>query len=157
LVTAAMATADAVERERAARMDAESANASKDEFLAIVSHELRTPLHAILGWLQVLDRAGSNAQHVRRAVQVIRRNAESQSTLIDDLRDLAGIEQGKLALEMDRVRLDHIVRDAVESQRETASAGGISLELHTDVHAEVLGDPVRLQQAVSNLLVNSMK
>ncbi len=157
LVIAAMATADAVERERAARLDAESANASKDEFLAIVSHELRTPLHAILGWLQVLDRAGSNADHVRRAVQVIRRNAESQSTLIDDLLDLARIEQGKLALEMDRVRLDHIVRDAVESQREAAAAGGIALELHADVHAEVLGDPVRLQQAVSNLLVNSMK
>lgn len=157
LVTAAMATADAVERERAARMDAESANASKDEFLAIVSHELRTPLHAILGWLQVLERAGSNAGHVQRAVQVIRRNAESQSTLIDDLLDLARIEQGKLALEMDRVRLDHIVRDAVESQRAAAVAGSVSLEMHADVHAEVLGDPVRLQQAVSNLLVNSIK
>lgn len=157
LVTAAMATADAVERERAARMDAESANASKDEFLAIVSHELRTPLHAILGWLQVLERAGSDAGHVQRAAQVIRRNAEAQSTLIDDLLDLARIEQGKLALEMDRVRLDHVVRDAVESQRETAAASGVSLELHADVHAEVLGDPVRLQQAVSNVLVNSLK
>ncbi len=157
LVTAAMATADAVERERAARMDAESANASKDEFLAIVSHELRTPLHAILGWLQVLERAGSDAGHVQRAVQVIRRNAESQSTLIDDLLDLARIEQGKLALEMDRVRLDHVVRDAVESQRAAAAASGVSLELHAEAHAEVLGDPVRLQQAVSNLLVNSIK
>lgn len=157
LVTAAMATADAIERERAARLDAESANASKDEFLAIVSHELRTPLHAILGWLQVLERSSSNPAHLQRAIQVIRRNAETQSTLIDDLLDLARIEQGKLSLEMDRVRLDHVARDAVESQREAATAGGVSLELDIDLHGEVLGDAMRLQQAISNLLVNSMK
>lgn len=157
LVTAAMATAEAVERERAARMDAESANASKDEFLAIVSHELRTPLHAILGWLQVLERTGSKPTHVQRAVQVIRRNAEAQSRLIDDLLDLARIEQGKLALEMERVRLDHVVRDAVESQRQSAGAGGVGIELQADAHVEVLGDAMRLQQAVSNLLVNSVK
>lgn len=158
LVTAAMATAEAVERERAARMDAESANASKDEFLAIVSHELRTPLHAILGWLQVLER-GSMAgnANVQRAVQVIRRNAEAQSRLIDDLLDLARIEQGKLALELQRVRLDRVVRDAVESQRQAAAAGGVSIELQTDGPVEVLGDAIRLQQAVSNLLVNAVK
>ncbi|HLT26214.1 MAG TPA: CHASE domain-containing protein [Zeimonas sp.] len=157
LVTAAMATADAIERERAARLDAEAANASKDEFLAIVSHELRTPLHAILGWLQVIERAGADPAHLQRALQVIRRNAEAQSTLIDDLLDLARIEQGKLALAMDRVRLDHVARDAVESQRQVAEASGITIELHVDVQGEVLGDAMRLQQAVANLLVNSMK
>ncbi len=157
LVTAAMATAKAVERERAARMDAESANASKDQFLAIVSHELRTPLHAILGWLQVLERAGSKPGHAERAAQVIRRNAEAQSRLIDDLLDLARIEQGKLALEMGRVRIDHVVRDAVESQRQEAGARGVAIELHAEPRLEVLGDAMRLQQAISNLLVNSVK
>ncbi len=157
LVTAAMATAEAVERERAARVDAESANASKDEFLAIVSHELRTPLHAILGWLQVLERTGSNVGHVQRAVQVIRRSAEAQSRLVDDLLDLARIEQGKLALEMERVRLDHVVRDAVESQRQAATARGVVIALQADGQVEVLGDAIRLQQAISNLLVNSTK
>ncbi len=157
LVTAAMATAEAVERERAARLEAEAANASKDEFLAIVSHELRTPLHAILGWLQVLERTGSDAGHVQRAVQVIRRSAEAQSRLIDDLLDLARIEQGKLTLEMQRVRLDLVVRDAVEAQRQAAAARGVSIDLQADEHVEVLGDAMRLQQAVSNLLVNSTK
>jgi len=157
LVTAAMATAEAVERERAARMDAEAANASKDEFLAIVSHELRTPLHAILGWLQVLDRTGSKPGSVERAAQVIRRNAEAQSRLIDDLLDLARIEQGKLALELQSVRFDRIVRDAVESQRQAAAASGVAIELQADAPIDVLGDAVRLQQAVSNLLVNSVK
>lgn len=157
LVTAAMQTAGAVERERAARMDAEAANASKDEFLAIVSHELRTPLHAILGWLQVLERAGHHQGHMRRAVQVIRRNAEAQRALIDDLLDLARIEQGKLALDMVRLRLDRIVRDAVESQRQSATANSVSIELRVDARDNVLGDPGRLQQAVSNLLANSVK
>ncbi len=158
LVTAAMATAEAVERERAARLDAESANASKDEFLAIVSHELRTPLHAILGWLQVLDRGSLTGNgNVQRAAQVIRRNAEAQSRLIDDLLDLARIEQGKLALELQRVRLDRVVRDAVESQRQPAAASGVSIELQADGPVEALGDAIRLQQAVSNLLVNAVK
>jgi len=157
LVTAAMATAEAVERERAARMDAEAANASKDEYLAIVSHELRTPLHAILGWLQVLDRTVTNPGNVQRAAQVIRRNAEAQSRLIDDLLDLARIEQGKLALELQHVRFDRVVRDAVESQRQAAAGSGVAIELQADTPADILGDAVRLQQAVSNLLVNSVK
>ncbi|MDT3677959.1 MAG: CHASE domain-containing protein [Burkholderiaceae bacterium] len=157
LVTAAMATAEAVERERAARMDAEAANASKDEFLAIVSHELRTPLHAILGWLQVLDRTGAQPVNVQRAAQVIRRNAEAQSRLIDDLLDLARIEQGKFALELQRVRFDRVVRDAVESQRQAAAGSAVVIDLQADTPIEVLGDAIRLQQAVSNLLVNSVK
>jgi signal transduction histidine kinase len=138
-------------------MDAEAANASKDEFLAIVSHELRTPLHAILGWLQVLDRTGAQPVNVQRAAQVIRRNAEAQSRLIDDLLDLARIEQGKFALELQRVRFDRVVRDAVESQRQAAAGSAVVIDLQADTPIEVLGDAIRLQQAVSNLLVNSVK
>ncbi len=157
LVTAAMATAEAVDSERSARMDAEAANRSKDEFLAIVSHELRTPLHAILGWLQVLERRPASAEHLQRAIEVIRRNAEAQSTLIDDLLDLARIEQGKLALEMSRVRFDAMVRDIAESQRQTAAANGLSIDVQIEARGDVHGDPVRLQQAVGNLVVNAVK
>lgn len=157
LVTAAMATAEAVDSERRARVEAESANRSKDEFLAIVSHELRTPLHAILGWLQVLERKPASAEHLQRAIEVIRRNAEAQSTLIDDLLDLARIEQGKLALEMSRVRFEAMVREIAESQRQTATANGLSIDVRIEARGDVHGDPVRLQQAVSNLVVNAVK
>lgn len=157
LVTGAMATAEAVSRERRARMEAEAANNSKDEFLAIVSHELRTPLHAILGWLQVLERQGSSSEHMGRALDVIRRNAEAQSTLIDDLLDLARIEQGKLALELERVRFDALLVETVESLRQGAAAKRVALDLRIEAHAQVQGDPVRLQQVVANLVSNAVK
>ena len=157
LAAAAVATAEAAEEERRARLEAEAANRSKDRFLAIVSHELRTPLHAILGWLGVVERRGDRGESLQRALAVIRRNAESQNLLIDDLLDLARVEQGKLQIDREPVDLGEIVDVVCESQRQLASDRQVTLEASAPRGSFVLGDSLRLQQVVGNLLGNALK
>lgn len=157
LTAAAITTSEAAEEERRARLDAEAANASKDQFLAVVSHELRTPLHAILGWLAVIERGGDVGPNLQRALGVIRRNAEAQSHLIDDLLDLARIEQGKLEIDRKPVDLASIVAAVCESQAQVATDRKVALQHQAVPEAMVRGDPLRLQQVVANLLGNALK
>ena len=88
--------------ERAARAEAERANASKDEFLAALSHELRTPLNAIVGWSQVLkNKVPADADpDIVHGVAAIERNARVQAQLISDLLDVSRITSGKLSLDL---------------------------------------------------------
>jgi signal transduction histidine kinase len=73
-------------REFAARAEAEQANRTKDEFLAIVSHELRTPLNAIVGWANMLRSGTLDEGRSKRAIEVIDQNARAQAQLIEDIR-----------------------------------------------------------------------
>ena len=92
-------------REQAARSEAEMANRTKDEFLAILSHELRTPLSAILGWSHLVRTGKLDEGQMSRAFETIERNARSQSQLIDDLLDVSRIITGKLEIELRPVNL----------------------------------------------------
>src|SRR6266404_1469547 len=85
-----------LERERAARAEAEEANRAKDEFVTMVAHELRTPLTAILGWSVAMSdaRLGRAAD---RALEAIRRNATLQARVIADLVDLSRLGRGRLS------------------------------------------------------------
>ena len=78
---------------------AEAANRSKDQFLAILSHQLRTPLNAILGWAFILKQDSVKPEVQKEGISVIERNARAQSNLIADLLDLSRIVAGKLRLE----------------------------------------------------------
>ena len=157
--------AHAVERERLAREtlerareSAEQANRLKDEFLSLVSHELRTPLNAILGWSHILTSPSpGDAAKVQRGLHVIRRNAEAQQRLVEDILDVSRIITGKLRIEMRDARLAESLRACVESMQPTAAAKGLSLqvEIHGDPHVVV--DAERIQQVVSNLLSNAIK
>src|SRR6185503_12891181 len=84
----------------AARLQAEQASRVKDDFLATLSHEIRTPLNAVLGWTRILRSRDPDPATVRRAVDVIDRNATAQLTLISDLLDMSRIATGKLRLEV---------------------------------------------------------
>ncbi len=143
--------------ERQARSDAERASLLKDEFLATLSHELRTPLASILGWCSLLRLKRDNPAEVDRALDTIERNANVQVRLVDDLLDATSIQAGKLQLDRRRVRLDDVVRTAVEMSRPAAQAKGIALEFAESVPALVDGDASRLQQIVINLLSNAVK
>ena len=85
--------------EHAARLDAEEANRTKDEFLATLSHELRTPLNAILGWTQMLQRKAVTPDRVDAALEALDRNARKQAQLVDDLLELSRIAAGRLQAE----------------------------------------------------------
>ncbi len=145
-------------REQAARAEAEQANRTKDEFLAILSHELRTPLTAILGWSHLLLTSTLDQENTSRALETIERNARSQSQLIDDLLDVSRIITGKLRLEMRPVELVQIIEAAVDSIGPTAQAKAIQFAVTFDKTAGyVLGDANRLQQIVWNLFSNAVK
>ena len=159
LVASSLAVHDTLARERVARAEAQRADRAKEEMLAIVSHELRTPLNAIQGWLNALRRrrAGDN-ELLERAVEVIQRNLDTQVQLVDDLLDTARIVNGNLRLALQPMNLSLLLRASVDSARPLAEARRIdlSLAIATEVY-DTVGDPVRLEQVVWNLLVNAVK
>jgi PAS domain S-box-containing protein len=143
-------------RERALEA-AREANRLKEEFLSTLSHELRTPLNAILGWARILRRFELDST-VAHAVEVIDRNVEAQTRLIDEILDVSRIIAGKLKLQFEPLDLAATVRAAIEAMRPPAEAKGIVIEAELDAGAPaVLGDALRIQQVVTNLLSNAIK
>jgi signal transduction histidine kinase/ActR/RegA family two-component response regulator len=144
--------------EHVARAEAEAANRSKDEFLAIVSHELRTPLNAVVGWTSLLRGGQLNEEVAGRAVEIIDRNARAQAQLIEDLLDISRIVSGNLRLNLRPVQFDRVVQAVVDSMRPAAEAAGIEiLAAFADNPSPLSGDPDRLQQIVWNILSNAVK
>jgi signal transduction histidine kinase len=147
-----------LERERAARASAETANRLKDQVLATVSHELRTPMNAILGWADMLRLGVLPPDRKERACEAVFNNAMRQARLIDELLDMARIMAGKLQLERSDVDPREIAQAAVEIIQISADAKHIRLDV--DI-ADGLGcfhaDGPRLQQVVWNLLANAVK
>ena len=147
-----------LERAQNAQLAAEEANHAKDEFLAMLSHELRTPLNSALGWAAMLRDGRIDATTVKRAIETIERNIRLLARLIDDLLDLSRIAAGKLTMERKPVELGAIITAAAEAVRPAATSGGVTLEVVLDTPgASVMGDGVRLQQVVWNLLSNGVK
>lgn len=145
-------------REHIARAEAESANRTKDEFLAIVSHELRTPLNAILGWSAMLRGGSLDEKTTDRAIEVIDRNAKVQAQLIEDILDVSRIVSGNLRLDLRPVTLQQVIETAIDSVRPTTESKNIRVQMVLDPQAgPVSGDPDRLQQVVWNLLSNAVK
>jgi PAS domain S-box-containing protein len=147
-----------LEREQAARYEAEAANRAKDEFLATVSHELRTPLNAMLGWVRLLRSGRLEQEAFERGLQTVERNTLAQAQLIEDLLDVSRIVSGKLRLTVETVDLEKVIHAAVESVEIAAEGKGVRLQTVAESAAGVvLGDRTRLQQVVWNLLSNAIK
>ncbi|MCC5653311.1 PAS domain-containing protein [Nostoc sp. XA013] len=147
-----------LEREQAAREEAERANRIKDEFLAVLSHELRSPLNPILGWTRLLQNGKLDEARKAEALKTIERNAKLQTQLIEDLLDISRIMQGKLSLTAAPVSLTNVISAAIETVRLAAEAKQIRLQLNLDnTVAPISGDAARLQQVVWNLLSNAVK
>ncbi len=137
---------------------AERADQSKDEFLATVSHELRTPLSALLMQTHLLREAGADTAKRDRACDRIDRAARMQVQLIDDLIDVSRIVTGKLRVDLQPVNLRAVVEVAVENVHASAVSKSIQLTTFLDsALPSVCGDRMRLEQIVSNLLVNAIK
>ncbi|MGM3308741.1 PAS domain S-box protein [Anabaena sp. WFMT] len=144
--------------EQAARLEAETANQIKDDFVAMVSHDLRSPLNAILGWASILRTRSVDTQTFNRALETIERNAHSQAKLLEDLLNISRILRGKLHLELRQVNLVSIVLAAIETAYPAANANNIFLESIIDESIEpIMGDENRLLQVLGNLLSNAIK
>lgn len=149
---------DLLIREQKARLEAEEANRSKDEFLAMISHEIRTPLNAILGYSQLLGSGMFNEEQAARAIESIERNAKVQAQLVEDLLDVSRIITGKLRLHPRPIDLIEVIAAAVDTVRPAADAKGIRMNLDLDPSAApFVGDPDRLQQVTWNLISNAVK
>jgi len=148
----------AEEEMRLARDQAEEANRAKDRFLAALSHELRTPLTPVLLVVSAQERSASLPPEVREDFALIRASIETEVRLIDDLLDLARVTQGKLRIELAPCdahalvrRVEALVRGDMEAKRLT-----FTLDLAATDH-RLMGDAVRLQQVLWNLLGNAVK
>jgi len=143
--------------ERAARADAEAASRAKDDFLSMVSHELRTPLQSMLGWAAVLRQGAQSPERVTRALETIERSGRLQAKLIDDLLDASRIVHGRLVLELQPVGLRAVVEGALDTIGPEAARKDVTIEPTLAEDAVVVGDAVRLQQVVANILSNAVK
>lgn len=141
-----------------AKASAEEANRTKDLFLATLSHELRTPLSSLLLSSQLLRRGKMEEDRLRKIGDAIEQATNAQAQLIDDLLDISRIVTGKLKMELRAIHLASIVKTAVDTVGPTADKKHLEMEVHLDdALPPVSGDPLRLQQVISNLLTNAVK
>ncbi|WP_341524756.1 PAS domain S-box protein [Nostoc sp. UHCC 0302] len=150
--------AQLLQLEQAARAEAEAANRTKDEFVAMVSHDLRSPLNAILGWSKLLRTRRFDQATFTSALETIESNAKSQAKLLEDLLDMSRIIRGQLQLDVRQVNLAAIVGVAIETAYPSANAKNIHLESRLDKSIPAIsGDTNRLLQILGNLLSNAIK
>lgn len=141
-----------------AKQAAESASRAKDQFLAVLSHELRNPLTPVLTTATMLQRDSTLGEEVREHLEVIRRNAELEARLIDDLLDVTRIARGKVELIKERAELCTVISRAVEVCRPDFEARGIHFGIDWGARPYwVDADVSRLQQVFWNLLKNAAK
>ncbi len=136
----------------------ESANRTKDNFLAMLSHELRTPLTPVVSFLDLLEAEPGKSEMVRTALAAIRRNIELEGRLIDDLLDLTRIARGKLKLELKPIDAHEAISHVVEMCQVEAAEKRLRVEL--DLRAAdswVEADAAKFPQIIWNLLKNAIK
>lgn len=150
------ALAAALQRERAARLAAEDANATKNDFIATLSHELRTPLNSLLGSVWQLRHTTLDDGARTRALDRIERSAAAQARLINDLLDLSRVARGKLTLSLQLTDVRPLLDDCVDAVRAAASQKGLTIET-TLGEAWLIVDPDRFQQVIVNLLTNAVQ
>jgi signal transduction histidine kinase len=134
------------------------ADQRKDEFLAMLGHELRNPLAPVTTALELMRVHDDEPLRVARAREMIERQVEHMTRLIDDLLDVSRITRGKIELRQEAVVLTTLVARAVEAARPVIDERGHRLTL--DLPQEpvtISADPARLEQVLANLLNNAAK
>jgi PAS domain S-box-containing protein len=143
-------------REREARAEAEVANRSKDEFLAMLGHELRNPLAPIVTALQLMELRGDET--LQRERTIIERQVRHLTRLVDDLLDVSRITRGKIDLKRERIEISEIVAKAIEMASPLIEQRQQNLQVDLPRRGlAVEADAVRMAQVVANLLNNAAK
>ncbi len=141
-----------------ARQRADQANMAKDEFLARMSHELRTPLTSVLGFTNMLkqtDLTFEQQEHCR----IINQTSTMLLSIIDDILDFAKLQSDAIKLERIQFNPEEILHEAIEMQSQSAAAKGLEIACicTEEAGSDVLGDPTRLRQVITNLISNAIK
>jgi signal transduction histidine kinase len=149
-----------LERERAARAEAEMAVQLREQFIAIASHELKTPLTALMGFGQLfqtrVQRSGTLSERDSQSLDRILEQANRLHRMINALLDVSRIEQGRLGLERELLDLCALARHAAAEIQTMSSQQHIDLQI-PDAPLWLTGDSLRLEQVLYNLLGNAMK
>ena len=147
----------ALASEAAARAEAENAVRVRDEVLSIVAHDLRNPLDRIVACAPMLHESLPEESRAK-LVAVIERTAKSMNRLISDLLDAAGIEAGRLAIDVQPVEVAMLVDNAVDNYQRQASDKGLTLTgtVSSDI-PPVSADAGRVQQTLANLIGNAVR
>jgi PAS domain S-box-containing protein len=137
----------------------QDADSHKDQFLATLAHEMRSPLGPIRNAVELMRRTEPVESQVHhQARDIITRQVDHLARLVDDLLDVARISQGKIALQKTEVELSIFVDAAVEITRPLIESRAHTLDVRLPSgKVWIKGDPVRLAQAIANLLNNAAK
>lgn len=156
LVLSALTATAVAEQQDELLTELRDAARNKDEFLSVLGHELRNPLAPLLTTLDVLRMRGGGYETIEHAT--MRRHVSHMVRLVDDLQDIAKIASGKVELRMERVPIEHMALQAIALARPLMEQRQQRFAFDHGTEALACwGDPVRLTQCVSNLLINAAK
>ncbi len=146
------------EKEQSARLLAERANATKDEFLAVVSHELKTPLNAIGGWTKILEGENVTPEIRQLALGKIDKNLRRQSKLVEEVLNYSQILAGKDGVAHTEIEISIVAEKACEEIETAAVSKNIILTKSVDLTGQkLLADEEQLLIAFRNILSNAIK
>jgi len=143
---------------KSALKDAESATRMKSDFIATVSHEIRTPMNGVLGMSSLLQETNLNEEQ-KEFVDMIQSSADSLLAIIDDILDFSKLESGKLRIENTSFNLSEVVNEIAVMFGEITAGKGLDFNLVVvdELDTNVIGDPVRLRQILTNIIGNALK
>ncbi len=141
-----------------AKSHAEKANEAKSDFLSIMSHEIRTPLNAIIGMIYIMEKENL-LPSFQENIQVLKHSSHNLYLLINDILDFNKIEAGKIELENIPFDLKELITQIVKSLQVNAeeNSNKIELEFDKNFNKNIICDPLRLGQIITNLVSNAIK